>query len=74
MDVWKCLLFMGFLFCIVFLHFFFKIDTMDIPKWGYPFLFLAGVFSGWVHEGLTVGVSGCLFFISVSTGLNSEEI
>ncbi len=49
-------------FVLLFLHFFFKIDTMDIPKWGYPFLFLAGVFSGWVHEGLTVGVSGCLFF------------
>ena len=48
-------------FVLLFLHFFFKINTMSIPKWGYPFLFFAGVLSGWVHEGLTVGVSCCLF-------------
>lgn len=48
-------------FVLLFLYFFFKIDTMYISTWGYPVLFFAGVFAGWVHEGLTVGVSGCLF-------------
>lgn len=48
-------------FVLLFLYLFLKIDTMSIPKCMYPLLFVLGMLTGWVHEGLTVGVSGCLF-------------
>lgn len=56
---------MGILLCVVVPVLLFEDRHDEYSKmggWMYPILFLAGMFPGWVHEGLTVGVSGCLFF------------
>lgn len=49
-------------FVILFLRGLEKMQTIQISRLGYPFLFLLSLLAGWVHEGLTVAVSAYLFF------------
>lgn len=49
-------------FCLIFLLVYYKVRQIERVNWGVVFLLLGlGVFSGWTHESLVIGISGALF-------------
>lgn len=49
-------------FCLIFLLVYYKVRQIERVNWGVVFLlFGLGVFSGWTHESLVIGISGALF-------------